>query len=122
MEQAAGESLIKGGFRKVWTDAEKPKVLVRTPERAGSGYPDSGRVAVRRCCLSGRSCGLEQREGTSARQDFSPGTSQPPAHSVPPAKLNQKSEGKRGHPCGSCRPASWAVERNSDPWGQREKV
>lgn len=66
----------------MWTDAEKPKVLVRTPERAGSGYPDSGRVAVRRCCLSGRTCGLEQREGTSARQDFSPGTSQPPAHSV----------------------------------------
>lgn len=34
MEQAAGESLIKGGFRKVWTDAEKPKVLVQYP-RAG---------------------------------------------------------------------------------------
>lgn len=35
-----------------------------TPGLAGSGYPNSGRVAVRRCCLSGRSCGLEQREGT----------------------------------------------------------
>ena len=77
---------------------------------------------MRRCCLSDRSCGLEQREGTSAWQYFPPGTSQPPAHScVPLAKLKQKSEGKRGHSCGSHRPASRAVERSSNPRGQGKK-
>ena len=118
-----GQSLIKGGLRKVWTDAEKPEVLVQYP-RAGRGrLPKLRQGGCAKVLpvwqeLWPRAKGGDKCPTALLSRDLPA----PCPLCVPLAKLNQKSEGKRGHPCSSCRPASWAVERNSNPWGQREKV
>lgn len=64
--------------------------------KAGHGYQNWGSVAVGEGWLSDRSCGLQQREGTNARQSPSPCPSLAPTfRCIPLDKSNQKPQAKR---------------------------